>query len=571
MFDALLRKFSLFWSILMLVSACARELTPTGGPSDRDAPKLDSLRSTPNLLTNYQKQEIVLRFDEWLQLKDVANQVFISPPTVRKPQVTLDGKKVRISLDENEVLRPNTTYTIHLGNAIQDLNEGNPVKDMRIVFSTGPTLDSLIVQGRVTDALTGQPAKAVSVVLYAQATDSSLMKNLPDYLAFTSEDGQYRIQNVREGTYTLAAFKDDNKNNKWTVQEAVGFSDSLLVVQQPLTDAPPMTVFTSEVNQKLVSKDLGNFGEIRLTYTNPAYGTPVIPLSDSVTIRKVYLKDTIVVWYDHLRNTDWQLLVGTDSLNIKPLRRSSFIENHVLQFAVGSASKSGAKGKGKTAGGVAAPTGLSPRFFQEQVATSSQSAALPFTYPISGFDTAFIQCISGRDSSRLKSYQIDIDSINPSVLNFSFSSPTTEIYKFSFLPGALTDFWQVKNTDTLYTSFRFINGEETGNLHITISDLIPGESYVLELAVNTSLLPARVWKASQTTQRFEFNQVVPGTYTATITHDKNANGRWDTGNYMLRRQPEPIYIQRLEQVKPNWTIDAQVSLVNKPKDQKKKG
>ena len=235
-----LQRASILFALVITCTQCAREITPTGGPSDKTAPQLDTLRSTPNLQTNFKKQDIILKFDEWLQLKDVNKQVFVSPPTNKKPLLTLKGKKVVISFDEKEELRPNTTYTIHLGNAIQDLNEGNPVNNMRIVFSTGSTIDSLSVRGKVIDALTGEPANEISVALYAETSDSAIIKSLPDYLAFTDESGQYIIQNIRPDSYTVAAFKDDNKNNKWTNPlELVAFYDTLLNVQSIQTDGPP--------------------------------------------------------------------------------------------------------------------------------------------------------------------------------------------------------------------------------------------------------------------------------------------------------------------------------------------
>jgi uncharacterized protein (DUF2141 family) len=550
-------------SILCLFSACARELTPTGGPSDKVPPRLDSLKSTTNQQTNFQKQDIVFKFDEWLQLKDVANQVFVSPPTAKKPQVTLEGKKVIVRFDESEVLRPQTTYTIHLGNAIQDLNEGNAVKDMRFVFSTGPKIDSLIVTGTVIDAITAQPAKNISVALYSNATDSSIIKSLPDYLAFTDEAGQYQLQNVREGSYTLAAMKDENKNNKWSIQEQVAFADTLILVQNATMQAPPLQLFQSELEQKLIGKILNNFGEIRLTYTNPISDIAVSALSDSITLMPQYIKDTAIIWYDHQRQTDWTLLAGTDTLNIKPLQRASFLEFHKLTFS-GVAPQRPSKNKGKGAAPVPEST-PNTNILQEQIASIGQPASIPMAFPIIQLDTSRWLCKRVKDSTDIRNFKLRIDSINPTKLVIDFGSSVTEQYRFTLLPGALTDLWGVANTDTLIASFRYFSGEDVGNIHMTLNQLKPGSGYVLELTNAAAPLEPIVFVADGQVKKFELDNLVPGVYTAKITQDKNANGRWDSGNYMQRRQPESIYTQRLDSVKPNWTVDVIIGLEDGPK------
>lgn len=45
----------------------------------------------------------------------------------------------------------NTTYTINFRDAVQDLNEGNPVYNLRLAFSTGSEIDSLQIYGSVAE------------------------------------------------------------------------------------------------------------------------------------------------------------------------------------------------------------------------------------------------------------------------------------------------------------------------------------------------------------------------------------------------------------------------------------
>jgi len=45
----------------------------------------------------------------------------------------------------------------------------------------------------------------------------------------------------------------------------------------------------------------------------------------------------------------------------------------------------------------------------------------------------------------------------------------------------------------------------------------------------------------------------PLTYTVTIYHDRNQNGKWDRGQVDPYRRPEPYYIRRSMEVKSGFT------------------
>ena len=47
---------------------------------------------------------------------------------------------------------------MNLDEVIKDVNEGNIVKDLDYLFSTGSAIDTLTISGFVTDAKTSKPA-----------------------------------------------------------------------------------------------------------------------------------------------------------------------------------------------------------------------------------------------------------------------------------------------------------------------------------------------------------------------------------------------------------------------------
>ena len=58
-----------------------------------------------------------------------------------------------------------------------------------------------------------------------------------------------------------------------------------------------------------------------------------------------------------------------------------------------------------------------------------------------------------------------------------------------------------------------------------------------------------------------FKTIEPSTdYNVHIIRDRNGNGRWDTGNYDKKEQPELTFSTTLNELKPNWDLEAKVVL-----------
>ncbi len=214
--------------ILLLISSCAQIVSPGGGKKDITPPQV--VRYSPDSAQlNFKSRSIEITFDEFVQLKDLNSQLIISPPLENEPDINLKNKKLIIDLNKKDSLKPNTTYCISFGNAIQDLNENNPIDNFRYIFSTGTYIDSLFVKGKVENAFDHKTEKGVLVMLYSDLRDSMVYKKLPEYFAKTKEDGTFQINNIRNGKYRIIALKDGNANYKYDGEtESIGFVDTLI-------------------------------------------------------------------------------------------------------------------------------------------------------------------------------------------------------------------------------------------------------------------------------------------------------------------------------------------------------
>ena len=211
---------------LAALAGCAnRGVGPQGGPKDETPPKV--VKEEPlNGTVDYHNNRIEITFDEYLQLNDVANQVLISPPQQRPPEVRAVGKKVTVTFDED--LRDSTTYTIDFGAAICDNNEKNALQGYTFSFATGPEIDTLQVSGIVINAENLNPVANIYACIHLNHADSALEKTPFTRIARTNDKGEFTIQNIHRGTYRLYALNDMSRDYLYQPGEGLAMYDSLV-------------------------------------------------------------------------------------------------------------------------------------------------------------------------------------------------------------------------------------------------------------------------------------------------------------------------------------------------------
>lgn len=206
--------------IAAVVAACASMGRPQGGPIDETPPVFVKSRPAPSEL-NVKTDRIVIEFDENIQIDDPLNKVVISPAQRNPAKITGVGRRVTVELQDT--LLPNTTYTLDFTNAISDLNERNELDGFALDFSTGPVLDSLCISGMVFAAENLEPAQSMLVGVHSNLADTAIT-NVPfDRITRTNQLGQFTIRNLRPGTYNVFAINDVNRDNKWDRSEDIAF------------------------------------------------------------------------------------------------------------------------------------------------------------------------------------------------------------------------------------------------------------------------------------------------------------------------------------------------------------
>ena len=225
---------------MVQVVGCAQIGSPTGGPKDTLAPVLVEAHPDVNT-TNFKGDKITLNFDEYIDLKDIQNNLIVSPYPKKNPTITSKGKTVTIKL--KDTLKDNTTYAINFGNALVDVHEGNIYKNLTYVFSTGKTIDSLKISGNVVVAETGKIDSTILVLLYpADAPDSAVQKFKPQYVTRLKKEGKFVFTNLPSKSFRIYALEDKGGSKTYSSPtEEFAFIDS--TVQASTSTKEPITLF----------------------------------------------------------------------------------------------------------------------------------------------------------------------------------------------------------------------------------------------------------------------------------------------------------------------------------------
>jgi 5-hydroxyisourate hydrolase-like protein (transthyretin family) len=506
------------------MNACAVQADPLGGPKDEIPPLPDSLKSTPNNQVFFEKQPIELVFNEWVTLKN-ENQIIVSPPLEHGLDIKLKKKTLVLDFDDEEKLLENTTYTINLGESIVDYTVGNSLDNYTYVFSTGAYLDSLSVSGKVNDDFTGEPAENVIVSLYADLQDSAVYKSRPLYFTRTDEDGRFRINNIRKDSFNLFALDDKNLNYfKDQESEKIGFYKETIALDS-MQKSIKLGLFLPEPNLRVLSK-IQTKGELKLTL-NKAIDSLDYSIDGGIKdIDVLIIKDSVYLW--HSSPEEREMIIdpkgAADTLILKSINDSLIVE----------------KKNGFKITNVTKATPLSP----------FDSLTLKFNAPITTFDGSLFSII---DTSKLAiKTTVFQDKKDPRILKVKAKWAEGQKHKLEILPNAIETSLGLK-TDTLTRNFSVNQEKSLGEIVFELDSLNKNIWYIVEIIQGDKKIVNLI--KNEESKILTYAGLKPGKYEARITEDINKNGRWDAGDFFLRKPSERWIKKELESLKPNWTLE----------------
>ena len=584
-----MRNFLLFISLLLL-AACASIGNPSGGPRDEDPPRFVRANPAPGS-TNVSRQKIDIEFNELVNVKDAFTKVVVSPPSVQVPRVSSQGR--RVSVQFQDTLLPNTTYSIDFANAIEDNNEGNKLQGFTYTFSTGETIDSLRISGMVLSADGLEPQQGMLVGVYSNLADSALSTLPFERVAKTDDMGRFSILGLKPGQYRIFAVNDvDNDYKRSNPEEAMAFYDVLLspsservmavdtvfnllngevdtILNRERTRFLPNDILLRSFESDYKAQFIQKYERVDSTRLSFIFNAPskVLPEIDIVgidgykdwyTLERSAGNDTLTYW---LRPRS---LIAVDSLRISAtyLRTDSAQKlspaTDTLRFfraPVKPVKENKKKKKEEELADTLPP--VIPPLGMKMITSSTQEVYLPLIWeydtPLARLDSAAFYLETMVDSvwhPVSKEWVVQpFDSINPRKFKVEYPWDYSSQYRLRMDSIAAEGIYGLVSNPYEH-SFKTKSEDDYCAITLNIRNFTDSIPAFVEI-LNTSDAPIR--RLPLEGNSVTFRHLPAGKYYARIFEDHNGNGIYDTGDYASGRQPDmTYYYPKLITVKKNW-------------------
>ena len=587
--------------LVILVYACASTNSgmPDGGPYDEEPPRFVGSNPRP-YATKSKEKKISIEFDEFIKLEKVAEKVVVSPPQLEQPEIKASGKKVVVNLVDS--LKPNTTYTIDFSDAITDNNEGNPLGNFTFAFSTGELIDTLEVAGTVLGAADLEPVKGIMVGLHSDLSDSAFYKKPFDRVSRTDSRGHFVIRGIAPGKYRIYALMDGNQNYLYDSRtEMIAFGDSIIVptmeaaMRQDTLWKDTVTIDTIKsvgytrflpddiilrafkgVNERqyLAKSERDKENHFILSFSAKADTLPTLKglnfdekdafivesnlgndsicywIKDSL----VYQKDTLEVQLDYLY---------TDTLNqLVPKRDTVYLANKLtreqrekLQKKANEEKEKERRKREKKGDTIKVePT----KFLTMNVDAPSsfdiyRNIYLTFEEPVAAVDTASIHMEVKADSLwKPIPFLFLADSVAPRQYEILAEWEPDKEYQLTIDSMAFKGIYGL-HTDKVQQTVKVKKADEYGTILLNIKGAAP-EAVAELLDGSGNVLRQQPVTPEGTADFYYLN---PSTkYYIRLFNDRNKNGRWDTGDYDKKIQPEEVfYFPKVWEMKANFEFE----------------
>lgn len=599
---------------------------PDGGWYDETPPYVVAA-SPADGGTNVDAKKVHILFNEYIKLDNASEKVVVSPPQLEQAEIKATGKKIEVALKDS--LKPNTTYTIDFSDAISDNNEGNPMGNYTYSFSTGDHIDTLEVSGTVVDASNLEPVKGILVGLYGEMNDSCFIKTPMLRVARADSRGHFVIRGVAPGSYRIYALNDQDGDYRFSQKaEQIAFSADTIrpsfcdAIRQDTTwldslhikdiarvgytrftpDDIVLRAFTHTLTDRFFLKSerqqpnrftlFFSYGSDSLPQIKPlnfnADGKLFVEPSANRDTITYWLRDTTLVNQDTLNiaiaymgtDTLGQLIPQTDTLQIlskqpyeKRLKQASkdFEEWHKQQEKK--------KKRGEPYDSVMPAKTLEPKLTLTNVLDPDRNIPFEFETPLATVDTAKIHLYAKHDTlwytSPLRFEAQNIQMRGDTLGQKSLTSMRSYVLRGEWRPdieysleidsAAFVDIYGVASAK-MKKGFKVGATDSYSSLLLSIPQL-EGMPVVVELLDKQDKTVKTTNTDNGTAQFFYLK---PGTYYARLYIDANRNGKWDTGDYSLAKQPEELYYYpEAIECKEKWDVTLTWNPTAKPLDQQK--
>ena len=591
------------------LSGCAAIGNPDGGPYDETPPRITGSHPK-NGATGVNSRKVTIDFNEFIKLENASEKVVISPPQVEQPEIKVTGKRIQVEFFDS--LKENTTYSIDFADGIVDNNEGNPLGDYCFRFSTGQNIDSLEVSGYVLNAQNLEPIKGITVGLHSDLSDTAFTTKPFERVSRTDGSGHFTVRGIAPGTYRIYAVMDMDQTYSYSQRnEMIAWLDTLIVPTSELryredtlfndlgqVDTTFLVSFTQylpnditllaftpkPVLQYMTGYERSSHEKFTLRFALPLDSMPqikglnfdqkdayIVQHTEHYDTLTFWMKDTTVYYNDTLSisvtylasDTAGVLVPTTDTLNLVPKRSHEKILKDAARRAEEEKKELDRQLRRlERAGdslGIAKLLTPKTQFLSGSKLTSGTTLSpwddirLSFTEPVTFLSDTAIHIVQKVDTLWIPiPYEIEQDSID--ILKYYIYAEwrPEQTYKIKVDSASIQGLYGLHN-NTMESTLKFKALNQYSTLTVNVANPRPGYTVRLHNKSGSVLRTQELEKGSA-----DFFYLQPSTYYVSMFHDANLNGKWDTGEYEEKRQPESVwYIKRGWTLKQDWTHETE--------------
>lgn len=561
----------IFASIIFSKSCANTSTPPEGGPKDTIPPVIVEVVPANNALNHPRDKRhssVSFEFNEYVALNNPNSYLFLSPPQTKPPTAKIKGKRVVVSFEEP--LDSNKTYSLSLGEAIKDNNEGNPFPPYTHSFSTGSHIDSLFVSGNIVESSTMLPMSNITVLFHTDPSDSAIFKVLPKAAAKSDLWGYFTVRNLPADTvYRVFAIEDLNNNCLYDPdQERVAFLDTLVLPSHVMRDSLPelfplnmtdtaaclsrpaqlsLSMF-KEVSQRQIlrAKERVSRRQMYLKFSAP------YPQIDSIIINGIpgdkliteynYYRDSIVIWIN-----DQGPVPDTLQMRLSYMKTDDSLNILVPQTDTIRMIRPKAKMVENRWGEMVEEADTLAAYEVDATPENIDQNGIIITFEspmiVAPFDSITIMAKNTREQVSPAPFTVEQDTANIKKYTLRLDEKLVPGFEYTLrIPDSV--FMDIDGIycDSLVKKITLPQDENLSSLTVEASNV--HEKYLIELVDEKR---AKVYRSYliDTTSVLDFPYLKAGKYSLRITEDKNGNGQVDTGSLLDRKQPEKVLMLKV--------------------------
>ena len=585
---------------VVIVSSCANQGMPTGGPQDTIPPVL--VGTYPQYKTlNFKGDEVRLTFNEFIVPDQVSEMLVVSPPLEKRPTILTRSKSLIVRF--NEDLRDSVTYSLDFKNSVVDNNEINPYLNLRFLFSTGDKIDTFRIAGRVLDAFILEPVENALILLHRNLHDSAVYTLRPDYIAKSGKEGLFLFDNLAKGSYRIFSLSDMNNDMLYNEgAEKISFSDSLLVpsaeyhaeLDTVTTGADsllvtghihfyPGPVYLRQFTERIFDQYLKNsrrnsrymctfvFNEsVRDSFDvtlvervasdtagieSPVFRVADYNLTDWYVLEPNQKYDSLTLWIADTALAAQEIIhmelsyLMLDSLN------QLFLKKDTVEMQFQQKEEETKRRRRERDEEEEEPPPVVQFYWITNITTSgfglNKDIILTSPQPVLYLDTSAIKLYLTDDSLKTSlSYTFEKDTLAWRTYRLSFPWESETSYSIEIDSAACGNIYGI-TSKKLQSVFKTRSRDYYGVINLELTG-VSGQ-VLIQLLENNDEETVITQEMITKDQKVVFDYLEPKKYRVKVVYDENENGKWDAGSYQDKYQPERVaYINEVIKVRSNW-------------------